>query len=368
VLRSLLVFLALSCLPLSLDCSASPSFGWCVSGLAAVHHLTPTMSSRPLIPPAKKRRIQAQRSEEQQQRREPADVVLVCAVCQHQPHQPLETQCGHRFCSRCITDMLGHVSLWPAACPVCRSPIHNLSDLVPISHTSTSTSTSTSSASNSKSMECTNHERGCSWVGEATHGLAEHLASSCHHHPCPNSASSGCRWVGSIGEALLHQATECDASHSSSSSTSSSSSSSSGSGWSDKMARAVLSSRVYSIDVGDRTFRASEQTLRRESGSVLDRLFSGDFALPRGSYHRGFSQLPPGHRDEADTEQDGSAEDRPEQERAQERGGRLFIDCDAQSFEHVLHWLRSYVSVSLSLSLMLLPRLLNTQWWWLWWW
>ena len=366
MLRSLLVFLALSCLPLSLDCSASPSFGWCVSGLAAVHHLTPTMSSRPLIPPAKKRRIQAQRSEEQQQRREPADVVLVCAVCQHQPHQPLETQCGHRFCSRCITDMLGHVSLWPAACPVCRSPIHNLSDLVPISHTSTSTSTSTSSASNSKSMECTNHERGCSWVGEATHGLAEHLASSCHHHPCPNSASSGCRWVGSNGEALLHQATECDASHSSSPSTSSSSSS--GSGWSDKMARAVLSSRVYSIDVGDRTFRASEQTLRRESGSVLDRLFSGDFALPRGSYHRGFSQLPPGHRDEADTEQDGSAEDRPEQERAQERGGRLFIDCDAQSFEHVLHWLRSYVSVSLSLSLMLLPRLLNTQWWWLWWW
>ena len=103
-------------------------------------------------------------------------------------------------------------------------------------------------------------------------------------------AGSGCDWVGSIGAALIHQATECNNQQSSPRHRNNNNSNNheevEEKSWEDKAVREILKSRVFAIDVGDRTFRASERTLRRESGSVLDRLFSGDHDLPRGSYHQ----------------------------------------------------------------------------------
>jgi len=86
--------------------------------------------------------------------------------------------------------------------------------------------------------------------------------------------------VGSMGAALIHQANECESDHHSPSSLQHP-----GTSRADKAVRAMLSSRVFAIDVGDRMFRATEQTLRSESGSVLDRMFSGEYELPRDSYH-----------------------------------------------------------------------------------
>ena len=149
-------------------------------------------------------------------------------------------------------------------------------------------------------------------------------------------------WVGSMGAALIHQATECESDHNSSSSPPHRETS-----RADKAVRAILSSRVFAIDVGDRMFRATEQTLRSESGSVLDRMFSGEYELPRDSYHLGFAHLDRQddlHSSTTTTHTTTSMNDRRER--------RVFIDCDPQSFEHALHWLRSYVRCfSLSLSL-----------------
>jgi len=161
-------------------------------------------------------------------------------------------------------------------------------------------------------------------------------------------------WVGSMGAALIHQATECESDHHSSMTatdllpTPSSSLQDRGTSRADKAVRAMLSSRVFAIDVGDRMFRATEQTLRRESGSVLDRMFSGEYELPRDSYHLGFA-----HLDRQDDLHSSTAtHTATRMNDGRER--RVFIDCDPQSFEHALHWLRSYVlcfSLSLRVSL-----------------
>ena len=167
-------------------------------------------------------------------------------------------------------------------------------------------------------------------------------------------------WVGSMGAALIHQATECESDHHSSMTamtatnllptSSSSSLQDRGTSRADKAVRAMLSSRVFAIDVGDRMFRATEQTLRRESGSVLDRMFSGEYELPRDSYHLGFAHLD--RQDDLHSATSAATHTATRMNDGRER--RVFIDCDPQSFEHALHWLRSYVlcfSLSLRVSL-----------------
>jgi len=142
--------------------------------------------------------------------------------------------------------------------------------------------------------------------------------------------------VGSVGAAIIHQATECEIDigneHQASSSTKSDVDNKAASCRADKTVRAMLSSRVFAIDVGHRLFRATEQTLRAERGSVLDRMFSGEYELPRDSYHLGFID----HHDDGDIQTNRHRRER-----------RVFIDCDPRSFEHVLHWLRAYVSLLL---------------------
>ena len=291
----------------------------------------------------------------------------VCAICQHQAREPLVTQCRHCFCGACIKALLDGASMRPIDCPVCRSSIFDSSELSPMAVVEAS------SSSAAASTPCTNRDHGCSWRG-SSRSLDVHLSTTCMHHPCPNR-TQGCSWTGTIGATLVHQATECDASsnHDSSDTTTASSSSSSSSSSSkpsraDKAVRALLSRRVFAIDVGDRTFRASEQTLRSESGSVLDRMFSGEYELPRGSYHLGFVD----HNDDADDDNDdgddcGQREDGGVQsdgrahrkrgcccccsrsKRARPRERRVFIDCDARSFEHVLEWLQTYGALDRSL-------------------
>ena len=103
----------------------------------------------------------------------------------------------------------------------------------------------------------------------------------------------------------------------------------------DQVVDSILGAKVYVINVGDRVFRVPEQTLRRESGSVLDRLFDGSRRLPHGSYSLGF---------DPDTMCEESERGRHASCcccRAREQ--RVYLDCDATAFEHVLHWLRSYV-------------------------
>ena len=154
-------------------------------------------------------------------------------------------------------------------------------------------------------------------------------------------------WVGSMGAALIHQATECESDHHSSSSSPHRDTS-----RADKAVRAMLSSRVFAIDVGHRMFRATEQTLRSESGSVLDRMFSGEYELPRDSYHLGFAHLD--RQDDLHSSSTTTTTNHTATSMNDRRDRRVFIDCDPQSFEHVLHWLRSYVlcfSLSLRVSL-----------------
>ena len=142
----------------------------------------------------------------------------------------------------------------------------------------------------------------------------------------------------------MHQATECEIDtgneHQASSSTKSDVDNKAASCRADKTVRAMLSSRVFAIDVGDRLFRATERTLRAERGSVLDRMFSGEYELPRDSYHLGFVDHNHHHHDD-----DGDGDDVQTNRHRRER--RVFIDCDPRSFEHVLHWLRAYVSLFL---------------------
>ena len=144
-----------------------------------------------------------------------------------------------------------------------------------------------------------------------------------------------------MGAAIIHQATECEIDigneHQASSSTKSDVDNKAASCRADKTVRAMLSSRVFAIDVGHRTFRATERTLRAEKGSVLDRMFSGEYELPRDSYHLGF--IDHHHDDGDDVGDDVQTKHRRER--------RVFIDCDPRSFEHVLHWLRAYVSLLL---------------------
>ena len=320
---------------------------------------------------------------------------MICAICQHQVRDALVTQCEHWFCGSCITTLLECSSMRPISCPVCRSPIFDVPPLIqepsraPRATTTPSSSSYTNSTSTSSSLSssrdraqhqqrggreqeadqdaeapCPNQRNGCSWQG-APHSLEHHLSSSCEHHPCPSrslSLDSRCSWVGSIGAALIHQATECDADQASSFSSSSSCSTSStttkqSKSWSDKAARAMLNARVFVFDVGDRTFRASERTLRSERGSVLDRLFSGEYALPRGSYLRAFdhssssSSSSSSSRSAASTTSLNNDRDGRDDEMSSDINQRVFIDCDARSFDHVLHWLRSYVSLAISLSI-----------------
>jgi len=264
----------------------------------------------------------------------------VCAICQHSPRSPLVTQCRHCFCGRCIKALLDNASMRPIDCPVCRSPIFDASELC--SPASSSASSSSSLGGEGAETRCTNQAHGCSWRGGARDSgaasLLEHLSSTCMHHPCSNRAR-GCSWVGSVGAAIIHQATECEIDigneHQASSSTKSDVDNKAASCRADKTVRAMLSSRVFAIDVGDRLFRATERTLRAERGSVLDRMFSGEYELPRDSYHLGF--IDHHHHDDGD---DVDA-NRHRRER------RVFIDCDPRSFEHVLHWLRAYVSLLL---------------------
>jgi len=264
----------------------------------------------------------------------------VCAICQHSPRGPLVTQCRHCFCGRCIKALLDNASMRPIDCPVCRSPIFDASELC-----SPSPSPSASSLGGEEAeTRCTNQAHGCSWRGGARDSgaasLSEHLSSTCMHHPCSNRAR-GCSWVGSMGAAIIHQATECEIDigneHQASSSTKSDVDNKAASCRADKTVRAMLSSRVFAIDVGHRTFRATERTLRAERGSVLDRMFSGEYELPRDSYHLGF--IDHGHHDD-----DGGDD---VQTNRQRRERRVFIDCDPRSFEHALHWLRAYVSLLL---------------------
>jgi len=264
----------------------------------------------------------------------------VCAICQHQPREPLVTQCRHLFCSRCIMALLDNASMRPIACPVCRRSIFSASELC--SPTSSSSSSSRSHDQDDE-ISCTNQDTGCSWRGPSR-SFEHHLSSSCMYHRCANRDRGGCVWVGSMGAALIHQATECESDHHSSSSSAHRDTS-----RADKAVRAILSSRVFAIDVGDRTFRATEQTLRSESGSVLDRMFSGEYELPRDSYHLGFA-----HLDRQDDLQSTKTTTNHTVTKMNDgRDRRVFIDCDPQSFEHALHWLRSYVlCFSLSLSLL----------------
>jgi len=321
---------------------------------------------------------------------------MICAICQHQVRDALVTQCEHWFCGSCITTLLECSSMRPISCPVCRSPIFDVPPLIqepsraPRATTTPSSSSYTNSTSTSSSLSssrdraqhqqrggreqeadqdaeapCPNQRNGCSWQG-APHSLEHHLSSSCEHHPCPShslSLDSRCSWVGSIGAALIHQATECDAdqapSFSSSSCSTSSTTTKQSESWSDKAARAMLNARVFVFDVGDRTFRASERTLRSERGSVLDRLFSGEYALPRGSYLRAFdhssssSSSSSSSRSAASTTSLNNDRDGRDDEMSSDINQRVFIDCDARSFDHVLHWLRSYVSLAISISLSL---------------
>jgi len=262
----------------------------------------------------------------------------VCTICQHSPRGPLVTQCRHCFCGPCIKALLENASMRPIDCPVCRSPIFDASELCSPSASAASSSLGGEEAE----TRCTNQAHGCSWRGGARDSgaasLSEHLSSTCMHHPCSNRGR-GCSWVGSVGAAIIHQATECEIDigneRQASSSTKSDVDNKAASCRADKLVRAMLSSRVFAIDVGHRTFRATERTLRAEKGSVLDRMFSGEYELPRDSYHLGF----------IDHDHDDDGDDVETNRHRRER--RVFIDCDPRSFEHVLHWLRAYVSLLL---------------------
>jgi len=247
--------------------------------------------------------------------------------------------------------LLDNASMRPIACPVCRRSIFSSSELC--SPTSSSSSSSSRSHDQDDEISCTNQDTGCSWRG-ASRSLDHHLSSSCMHHRCANRDRGGCVWVGSMGAALIHQATECESDHHSFSSSPHRDTS-----RADKAVRAMLSSRVFAIDVGHRMFRATERTLRSESGSVLDRMFSGEYELPRDSYHLGFA-----HLDRQDDLHSSTTTNHTTTSMNDGRDRRVFIDCDPQSFEHVLHWLRSYVlcfSLSLSLRVSLRLSQLNHQ-------
>ncbi|KAH9390793.1 hypothetical protein TYRP_006377 [Tyrophagus putrescentiae] len=72
-----------------------------------------------------------------------------CPVCLNQLTLPIETNCGHLFCGRCIIIYWQHAQWRGGAirCPVCRQGVNILLPCFSTSNGSSSSSTSTSSAS-----------------------------------------------------------------------------------------------------------------------------------------------------------------------------------------------------------------------------
>ena len=265
---------------------------------------------------------------------------IMCAICCRVLSSPLRARCRHRFCQHCITTLFVSSREACPPCPLCRKPIHR-NDLQPENDAELLQRIDESECA------CVQAAFGCAWHG-VHRDLSAHLETCCFV-PCSNR-ELGCTWIGSAGERLLHETSGCEtaslfdstssvdstsgpttiitAASSSSSTTSSESSQQSTSTRSIPLSHtseiaSILSSKVYALDVGGRVFHASEDTLRRERGSLLDELFSGAHLLPRQAYVSGH---------------DASVID-------QASPGVLFLDCDATSFEHVLFWLRQYVSV-----------------------
>ena len=309
----------------------------------------------------------------------PAPTSGVCPICRNPSEQAAGITTG--FCSQCLQSMIQKSFPWPSWYPHHHQQQQHKAPTQLHSESTTSTTSSTSSETSSillplespapiatstptaiitsNDIQCPNHASGCNWQGER-HFASAHLAVDCQSHSCPNRAL-GCSWTGTVGAALVHQADGCSHArsgederqpqvHTTTSTTTTATKTTSSAPFelpaycdNEKVAEAIAKSRVFAIDVGDRTFRATEQTLRRETGSVLDRLFSGAIDLPLGSYHLGFSaSSSPSKASSSINNLEQSIRDQ-----------RVFIDCDATSFEHVLFWLRSYVCLSLSLSLSL---------------
>jgi len=258
---------------------------------------------------------------------------LVCSVCRNVFEAPVVSACRHRFCSRCLDGLLesaGASSTPP--CPVCRRPLRR-------SEVHRETDEAFLARLQALDAKCLNHDSGCTWSG-ARGELGNHLAL-CPSTPCSNKRH-GCSWLGTPAQLLLHESGECTAFEESPSyaATSSSSSSSSGTKRSryEREISSILGSKVYELEVGDRLFRATEETLRREKGSLLDEMFSGHVTLPLGSYHLGF-------REYRTVQLAGAASTAQYHELLNER---VFIDCDPHAFELVLFWLRKYASFTIA--------------------
>ena len=55
---------------------------------------------------------------------EPQVPVETCSVCLDRAQHPVQTNCGHRFCARCMLEYWRH-DQWPhpARCPICRTTV-----------------------------------------------------------------------------------------------------------------------------------------------------------------------------------------------------------------------------------------------------
>ena len=87
---------------------------------------------------------------------------LQCPICQEILQEPLQTSCGHLFCQHCLLEALQRR---PRDCPLCRQRQTHMKDA--FNHRKVT----------NLQVKCSNHPKGCSWVG--TLGSAEEHRASC---------------------------------------------------------------------------------------------------------------------------------------------------------------------------------------------
>ena len=89
---------------------------------------------------------------------------LECPICQEILNDPLQTNCGHLFCGKCLQSGGSRVK----NCPVCREE-----------YTSTSDQFLTRKINGLK-VKCPNASKGCEWSGELRDAEGHVKAASCH--------------------------------------------------------------------------------------------------------------------------------------------------------------------------------------------
>ncbi|XP_062518992.1 TNF receptor-associated factor 6-like [Corticium candelabrum] len=123
---------------------------------------------------------------------EPLDEKFTCPICQLACREPTLTQCGHHFCSSCMTLCLYR----SASCPVCRTELQ-------------STNTFPNNAMKREILDlkvkCWSHEKGCAWNGELRYGRDHHRECQYVDVACVN----GCEQLVMRKDMDDHMANHC---------------------------------------------------------------------------------------------------------------------------------------------------------------